>query len=67
MSKYFIGLINYNDGSLSNNYQKSEVSKIEWKTLTQCIESIRSYNLEKKNMLTNVDNMLSHFRKVEFC
>lgn len=65
--KYFIGLINYNDGSLSNNYQKSEVSKVEWKTLTQCIESIRSYNLEKKNMLTNVDNMLSHFRKVYFC
>ena len=65
--KYFVGMINYQDSCLLNNYEKSEVSKIEWKSLVQCLESIRSYNLEKKKMLCNVDNMLSHYQLVEFC
>ena len=29
-------------------YDKSEVSKLEWKTYDECLECIRSYNLEKK-------------------
>ena len=29
------------------NYDKSEVSKIEWKTYEECLESIRNYNLKK--------------------
>ena len=65
--KYFVGMINYENSCLLNNYEKSEVSKIEWKSLSQCLESIRSYNLEKKKMLCNVDNMLSHYALVEFC
>jgi hypothetical protein len=30
-------------------YDKSEVSKLEWKTYNECLECIRSYNLEKRN------------------
>ena len=47
-------------------YDKMEVSKIEWKTLEQCIQCIRPYNLEKQNMLTNLDNMLTYHKPVLF-
>ena len=57
--KYFVGMINYQNSELLNNYEKSEVSKIEWKSLSQCFESIRSYNLEKKRLISNIHTMLS--------
>jgi len=41
-----------------SNYQKTEVSKMEWKTYEQCLELIRPYNLEKKKTLTNVYHCL---------
>ena len=44
------------------NYQQSEVSKIEWKTLEECLESIRPYNLEKKQLIINVDKVLQEYR-----
>jgi len=33
-----------------DNFQVTEVSKIEWKSLEKCLESIRPYNLEKKKL-----------------
>ena len=47
--KYFLAYLNKNN-SITNldNYQISEVSKLEWKTYDECLESIRPYNLEKK-------------------
>ena len=44
------------------NYQKSEVSKIEWKTIDECLISIRPYNLEKKRIITNIYNLLSQYK-----
>ena len=44
------------------NYQKSEVSKIEWKSLEECLESIRPYNLEKKQLIINIDKVLQEYR-----
>ena len=44
------------------NYQKSEVSKLEWKTFDECLKSIRPYNLEKISILTRVDNLLREYR-----
>jgi hypothetical protein len=43
------------------NYQKTEVSKIEWKTLDECLSSIRPYNLEKKNIIKNVNHVLLNY------
>jgi 8-oxo-dGTP pyrophosphatase MutT (NUDIX family) len=36
------------------SYDKSEVSKIEWKTYEECLSSIRPYNLEKKRVIMDI-------------
>jgi 8-oxo-dGTP pyrophosphatase MutT (NUDIX family) len=59
--KYFLAYMNNATENLEN-YQATEVSKIEWKTIDQCIESIRSYNLEKKNLITNINKVLEEYR-----
>jgi 8-oxo-dGTP pyrophosphatase MutT (NUDIX family) len=45
-----------------NNYQKTEVSKLEWKTIENCLESIRPYNLEKKELIQNINKVLEEYR-----
>jgi hypothetical protein len=37
---------------------KTEISKIEWKSFNDCLTSIRPYNLEKKRVLSNVNIVL---------
>ena len=49
------------DTDTLQNYQKSEVSKIEWKTLDECLSSIRPYNLEKKTIIKNVNQVLLNY------
>ena len=44
------------------NFQTTEVSKLEWKTLSECVESIRPYNLEKKKLIININKVLEEFR-----
>ena len=43
-------------------YDKSEVSKLEWKTYDECLECIRSYNLEKKKLISDVYNCLIRYK-----
>jgi 8-oxo-dGTP pyrophosphatase MutT (NUDIX family) len=45
-----------------NNYQQSEVSKLEWKTIDECMESIRPYSLEKKQIIQNINKVLEIYR-----
>lgn len=59
--KYFLTYINNINVSL-NNFQKTEVSNIEWKTIDECLESIRPYNLEKKMLITNINKILKEYR-----
>jgi len=57
--KYYLMNISYADSISSGKpYQKSEVSGMEWKTFAKSMESIRSYNLEKKRVLTNVHDCI---------
>ena len=58
--KYYLSYMKYNDylKSRLDNYQKSEVSKIEWVSLKECIEKIRPYNLEKINLIKNINDVL---------
>ena len=61
--KYFLASIDYDASyDLLDTFQKSEVSKLEWKTVDECISSIRSYNLEKKNLIVNIHTMLHEYR-----
>jgi ADP-ribose pyrophosphatase YjhB (NUDIX family) len=56
--KYYLTFMDYNHSLNTNNFDTTEVSKIEWKTYEQCISSIRNYNLEKIRLITNVNNTL---------
>jgi len=59
--KYFLAYMNDTSEYL-NNFQITEVSKIEWKNVDQCLESIRPYNLEKKQLITNINKVLQEYR-----
>jgi 8-oxo-dGTP pyrophosphatase MutT (NUDIX family) len=59
--KYFLAFMNDSEEKLQN-YQVTEVSKIEWKSIDECLESIRSYNLEKKQLITNIYKVLQEYR-----
>ena len=62
--KYFLAYMNNTNNIDENldNYQATEVSKIEWKSLDKCLESIRPYNLEKKKLITNINKVLEEYR-----
>ena len=63
--KYYIMHIPYRESISSGKpYQKSEVSGMEWKSYAKCMEDIRSYNLEKKRILTNVYHCILKCRMV---
>jgi ADP-ribose pyrophosphatase YjhB (NUDIX family) len=59
--KYFLAYMNETVDNLQN-YQKTEVSKMEWKTIDQCLEAIRPYNLEKKQLISNINTVLQEYR-----
>jgi len=59
--KYFLAHMDETDDSLSN-FQVTEVSKIEWKTIDECLSSIRPYNLEKRKIITNINKVLQEYR-----
>lgn len=59
--KYYLMYMNYDDTLLDYTIQHNEVSELSWKTIDDCIKSIRPYNFEKKNIITNIDNCLNSF------
>ncbi len=61
--KYFLAYMN-NSQNMYNvqNFQKSEVSKLEWKSYDECCQCIRPYNLEKKRILHNINTLLQEYR-----
>ena len=64
--KYFLTYVDNNCHVNMDNYEVSEVSRMEWKTYEQCIEDIRPYNLEKLSMLTKINQTLTGFRLKRF-
>jgi 8-oxo-dGTP pyrophosphatase MutT (NUDIX family) len=58
--KYYVMLMNDEDSLNMGNFQKSEVSKMEWKTFEECLSAIRPYNLEKRKLMETVHNALIH-------
>lgn len=63
--KYFLALMDDKSFSFTdnlNNFQKTEVSKLEWKTFDKCLECIRPYNLEKKELILNINKVLQEYR-----
>ena len=60
--RYYLMYMNYHDSLATDNFEKSEVSRMEWKTYEECMKSIRGYNLEKKRLITNIEMTLSKYR-----
>jgi len=62
--KYFLAYMNEYNENQNNlfNYQLTEVSKLDWKTIDKCLESIRPYNLEKKQLIININKVLQEYR-----
>jgi len=62
--KYFLAYMEEEKEEMVDleHYQVTEVSKIEWKTIDKCLESIRPYNLEKKKLITNINKVLEEYR-----
>jgi len=59
--KYFVAFYKNNNINIPTNFQKTEVSKINWFSFQECIHKIRSYNLEKKDILTKINNILNNY------
>jgi len=60
--KYFVSFMQFNDTLNMENFEPSEVSKMEWKSYDDCVQCMRPYNLEKKKLLTNINNCLTKYR-----
>ena len=60
--KYFLGTLKHDITHYDlTNFQESEVSKLDWKTIDECLHFIRPYNLEKKKLITNINNVLEEY------
>ena len=57
--KYYLMHMKYEDTLEMDNFERAEVSMMKWMNYNECIESIREYNQEKKNVLTKVDQCLN--------
>lgn len=60
--KYYVMKIENVSQYEKKQYDRSEVSKLEWKTYKEALDCIRHYNLEKKKILTSIYNSLKHHK-----
>lgn len=58
--KYYLSYMSYENFLKTDLsfFQESEVSKLQWVTLKECIQKMRPYNLEKKNLITNIEQVI---------
>ena len=64
--KYYLTFMEYSASLINNKkFDPTEVSKMEWKTYDDCMNSIRGYNLEKKRLITNIDQTLTLFSLIQ--
>jgi 8-oxo-dGTP pyrophosphatase MutT (NUDIX family) len=57
--KYFLVYMKYDDSLDMDNFEKAEVSKMEWLSFTDCITHIRYYNTEKQILIQKVNECLT--------
>ena len=60
-NKYYLCLMPFSCQA-TRPFQQTEVSKIEWKTLNQCLSSIRPYHLEKQQIILHISELLRDFK-----
>jgi len=61
--KYFLAYMDYKKNeNFLNNFQKTEVSKMELKNINDCLECIRPYHLEKKELVKRIYKVIQKYR-----
>lgn len=58
--KYYLSVLIGNKNP-TNSIQYSEISKIKWLTYEECLENIREYSVEKKKMITDINNLVTKY------
>ena len=58
--KYYVMTMNYENSLIHGNFDLSEVSTIGWKTFEDCTNSIRPYNIEKKKVLSKINDSMKN-------
>ena len=43
-------------------FQQTEVSDMKWFSIKSCLEKIRPYNLEKKEIIKNIDLIINKYK-----
>jgi len=59
--KYFLAFYNSPLNADLTKFQTNEIGDLKWKSLSQCLESIRTYNLEKKQLINNVYKIIQNY------
>jgi 8-oxo-dGTP pyrophosphatase MutT (NUDIX family) len=59
--KHIYYLMYMDDCVGESTHQDNEVSRVEWKTIDECLLDIRYYNIEKKRLITNINNALTNY------
>ena len=59
--KYYLAYMD-DTQPMSENFQRTEVSKIDWLGLQECLDAIRPYNLEKKDVIIKINRLLHEYR-----
>ena len=59
--KYYLAILVGKTTPL-NPIQYSEISKLTWLSYEECLENIREYSIEKKNILHNVNNLFCNYK-----
>ena len=57
--KYFLGYISNPKKTIT--FQKSEVSQLKWLSLEECLKKIRPYNLERIEIINNINKVLHKY------
>jgi 8-oxo-dGTP pyrophosphatase MutT (NUDIX family) len=58
--KYYIAQMSKDTKPIAS-HQKSEVSKVDWLSYDDCIKIIRPYNLERIDVIKNVNNIIKNY------
>jgi len=59
--KYYLMYMNYGDTMKMGQFERAEVSKMEWKTYEECVDCMRGYNMEKKRLITRINQTLDNY------
>ena len=61
--KYYLAMLKVKQ-YINDDFQKTEVSDMQWFTLDECLKKIRPYNLEKIEIINQIDKLLNEYRLI---